>query len=108
MARRAAEHKFVPRRAGVGELLRSPAMVAEMLRRVEKAKALAEVIAPRQSGNYGKSFKATAVKRGGINKDRACGRLTNVDLASLQIEFGTKDTPAHRTMTIAMFAGMAD
>jgi hypothetical protein len=108
MAPRPAQYKFKPRSAGIGEMLRSPMMVAEMLRRAQQAKAVAEVIAPRRTGKYAKSFRASAVKRGGIHKDRACGRLTNRDPAAYQIEVGTKDTPAHRTMITAMFSGMAD
>lgn len=108
MAPRPAGLKFKPRRAGIGEMLRSPEMVAEMLRRAEKARTLAEVIAPRHTGHYSTSFTASAVKRGGIHHDRACGILRNTDLAALQIEFGTKDTPAHRTMITAMFAAMGD
>lgn len=84
--------------AGIGELLRADFMQAEMLRRVEKGKALAEVIAPRDTGQFAASFHTSVNSHGGARHDRAEGVLTNDDPAALSIETGTNDTPAHRTL----------
>lgn len=88
--------------AGVRELLNSPAMVAEMKRRVDKALAFAEATAPFRASDppphYNEQFEAEAHAGGGLHHDRAEGILRNTDPQSFRIEHGTGDTPAHRTL----------
>lgn len=84
------------------EVLIAPWMVAEMLRRAEAGARFAQSIAPRRSGNYARSIKPDVYIRripvldGKVG--RAVGRVTAHDPDAFQIEFGTKDTPAHRTI----------
>lgn len=89
---------------GIGELLRSPLMQAEMLRRAKLARSYAETIAPRHTGQYAASFGTEVTAHGGARHDRACGRLLNHDPAALSIEVGTRRTPAHRTLRKALDA----
>lgn len=77
----AVEYRHNP--AGLAKLMRSPAMVAEMRRRVELARIHAEAIAPVDTGAYayglptpraaGGGFQIEAGVRGG----RAYGRIVN-------------------------------
>jgi hypothetical protein len=91
---------------GVGEMLRAEFMEAEMLRRAEVGKQVAEAIAPEyrepdRRGRYREHFYTRASRRGGVHEDRAAGYLGNDHPAAFQIETGTRDTPAHRTLRLA-------
>jgi hypothetical protein len=88
-------------------VLQSPAMVAEMRKRAERIKERAEATAP-DAPPYGEGYKYRFSVSSGIRKGkttRAYGRVTNDDPAARFIEFGTEDTPRHRTLGKAMDAG---
>lgn len=88
---------------GVGEMLCSPWMVAEMHRRAERVAERARVTAPHSSGQFAASFEVSSGIRQARTR-RAYGRVTNTDPAARYIEFGTEDTPAHRTLGRALAA----
>jgi hypothetical protein len=100
---------YRPSFKGLGELLKSPEMVAEMVAAAERAKAFAEAIAPRETGEYASRFSVAATRDGGSKHDRAAAYLINDDPASLSIEYGTGEpngsrTPKHRTLGRAIDA----
>ena len=91
---------------GIGEMLCSPEMQAEMRRRAEKVKAAAEAAAPfdphsKDGTHYKDSFSVDSGVREGKTR-RAFGRATNDDPAAFYIEYGTSDTPRHRTLGRAL------
>lgn len=98
---------FKPSYSGVGKMIRSGFMQAEMLARIEKIKAVAIAIAPRDVKDkdgvyYHDKFSTSVRARGGTKHDRAEGRLVNTHPAALEIEKGTEDTPAHNTLRKAI------
>lgn len=88
--------------SGVGEMLRSPEMQAEMLRRVKRMQAYAEATAPYDAADKdGDHYRDHFSVESGVQHhktSRAYGRLTNDHVAAVSIEFGTSKTPAHHTM----------
>jgi len=91
---------------GIGTMLCSPEMQAEMRRRAEKVKAAAEAMAPFDPGSkdgthYKDSFTVESGVREGKTR-RAYGRVTNDDPAAFYIEWGTKDTPRFRVLGRAL------
>jgi hypothetical protein len=109
--------RFEPRHEVVGEILSSPGMVAEMMRRVELGRIEAERLASVDTGNYafgtpnqrgatGGAFMVTA----GVRDGRAYGRLSNAARAkpspaypggymySWALEFGNKRIRAQRVL----------
>lgn len=88
---------------GIGEMLCAPWMVADMHRRAELVAGRCRLTAPRHSGHYAASFQVTSGIRTHPSK-RAFGRVTNTADYSFQVEVGTEDTPAHRTMSRALEA----
>lgn len=89
---------------GIGKMIRGPEMRAEMRRRAQKVKAAAVATAPVDSGEYKRSFKVTSGARGGRNKDRAFGRVTNTAPHAIYVEHGTSNNPAHHTLRRALRA----
>ena len=96
-------------RKGVGELLRSPAMEAEMLRRAERIKSIAVATSPvyrgPTGGHYKGSWKATPHKRGGRNRDRATATVSNHSYYARWVEYGTEKVPAHHVLLRAAQIG---
>jgi len=91
---------------GIGEMLCSPEMQAEMLRRAEKVKAAAEAMAPfdprsKDGTHYKDSFEVSSGVREGKTR-RAFGRVTNTDPAAWYVEWGTSDTPRFRVLGKAL------
>ncbi len=103
--------KFKMSRKGVGQLLKSPEIEAEMLRRAELIKNVAQTIAPvggpgdPHSGNYKDSFKATSTRRGGRRRDRAVATVTNTSYYARWVEYGTERVHAHHVLLRAARAG---
>lgn len=99
---------YRPNRKGFDdEVLCAGFMVAEMAARAERIKAVAEATAP-DATPFGEGFKYSFVVESGVRKRktrRAFGRVTNTDPDARYIEFGTRDTPAHRTLGKAADAG---
>lgn len=88
---------------GIGQMLNADFMEAAMRARAERAMAVMVTTAPfdpksTDGTHYKDSFTVDAGRHGGVRHDRAYGRVTNDDPAAFYIEFGTKDTPRHRTM----------
>jgi HK97 gp10 family phage protein len=101
---------FNPSYEGLGQLLRSEEMKAEMLRRAEKVAAAARAIAPVDDGEYKASITASV----GIQREateRAAGRVeVGVDYA-IFVEYGTlqgsatsKGSPAQHVLGRALDA----
>jgi hypothetical protein len=97
--------------AGVGELLRSPMVEAEMLRRAELIRSIAESIAPvggpsdPHAGDYKASFYATSTSRGGLRRDRATATVGNSAYYARWVEYGTDKVSAHHVLLRAAMAG---
>lgn len=102
--------KFKMSTRGVGQLLRSPEMEAEMRRRAELIKSVAESIAPvggpadPHPGMYKGSFDVTSTSRGGRRKDRATATVRNLAYYARWVEYGTDKVPAHHVLLRAALA----
>lgn len=97
---------------GVGELLRSPAVQAEMLRRANVIKSTAESISPvgpaardPHPGLYRSSWRASSRARGGRRKDRATATVWNSAPYARFVEYGTNRVHAHHVLLRAARAG---
>lgn len=93
---------------GVGRMLCSPELQADMRRRAETMLAAALTDAPydandKDGDHYRDHFSVDSGVREGKSR-RAFGRLSNDHPAALPIEFGTAHTPAHHTLTRALDA----
>lgn len=94
---------FTPDYRGIGEMLKADWMGEEMLRRAEVGKAYAEATAPFDPDDRdGDHYRDHFFVRRGQRKDRASAELVNDHEAAVQIEFGTGDTPKHRTLGKAL------
>ena len=96
--------KFRMSNRGVGQLLRSNPLRAEMLRRAALIKAAAEAIAPvggpgdPHPGRYKGGFKTTSTSRGGQNRNRATATVYNDVSYARWVEYGTERVPAHHVL----------
>ena len=104
--------RFKGSRTGIGELLRSPMIEADMRRRAELIKAAAEASAPvgtppgdPHPGLYRSSVVVTSTRRGGRRRDRAVAYATNTAYYARWVEYGTERVTAHHTMLRAAQAG---
>jgi hypothetical protein len=89
---------------GIGDMLRSPEMQAEMERRAGKAKEVAEAIAPVGPGKDGSHYKDAFSVEARPRHDRACAALVNDDAAAFYVEHGTKNNEAHHVLLRSMDA----
>ena len=94
--------------SGIGDMLCSPEMQADMKARAERVKARAEATAPydansKDGTHYRDAFSVESGVTTGKTR-RAYGSVTNDDAAAFQIEHGTKNTPKHRTLGRALDA----
>jgi hypothetical protein len=102
--------KFKMKRKGVGQLLRSPAMQAEMLRRAEVIKGVAIGISPvdehsPRPGHYKESWETDSTSRGGRNRDRAVATVRNTAYYARWVEYGTEKVHAHHVLLRAAQLG---
>jgi Bacteriophage HK97-gp10, putative tail-component len=103
--------KFRMSNRGVGQLLRSQMMRAEMRRRAEVIQGVAESIAPvgggsdPHPGQYKASFSVTSTNRGGRNRDRATATVRNTAPYARWVEYGTERVRAHHVLLRAAQAG---
>ena len=104
--------RFKLKRRGVRQLLKSPEVQAEMVRRAELVKAAAEAQAPvgtppgdPHPGLYKTSVKITSKRSGGRNKDRAVAYATNTAPYARWVEYGNGSGPARHVMLRAGMAG---
>ena len=100
--------QYRPSYDGIGRLLTAEFMQAEMLRRAEKVKALAEATAP-DAPPYGVGYKyefriESGIKTSSEGTRRAFGRVVNDSKHALFVEYGGQNTPAHRTLGRALRA----
>jgi hypothetical protein len=101
--------RFNAHYGGIGEMLRSDFIAAEMLRRAEKVKAQAEATAPYDPDDpdqthYRDAFRTEVDRRGGAHHDRAVARVVNDDKAAFFVEYGTRNNDRHRTLGKALDA----
>jgi hypothetical protein len=93
---------------GIGEMLCSDWMVDEMHRRAERAKVLAEIIAPVDPDSpHAGRYKASFHVESGVQHrktSRAYDRLINDAPEAFFVEYGTKNNPAHHVMMKALDA----
>ncbi|GAA2108200.1 HK97 gp10 family phage protein [Streptomyces synnematoformans] len=97
--------RYRPNRKGVGHLLRSPMIRADLVRRAELVKAAGIAIAPVYEGPgnavrglYKASFEVSSTSRGGRNRDRAVAYVRNTAPYARFVEYGTERVPAHHVM----------
>lgn len=93
-------------RAGLGRLLRSPGMQAEMRRRAELVAARARALAPVETGEYRASIRVESGIRpaDGPRAARAVGRVIAGVPHALLVEFGTEKRPGSRVLGRALDA----
>ncbi|MGW0780316.1 HK97 gp10 family phage protein [Streptomyces sp. NPDC002913] len=105
--------KFKMSKKGVGQLLRSRMIQADMLARAERIEDAAIAIAPVYAGewsatppgHYKASFKVTTTARGGRRKDRATATVTNTAYYARWVEYGTEKVTAHHVLLRAAATG---
>ena len=95
--------RFKMKRKGVGEMLRMPGMQAEMLRRAERIKSIAEATSPVDesspgAGHYKASWSTDSTNRGGRRRDRAVAYVRNSAYYARWVEYGTERVPAHHVL----------
>jgi hypothetical protein len=106
-----ADARFKMSKKGVGQLLCSPMIEAEMLRRANAIRSAAEGIAPvggagdRHPGEYKASFHVSSTSRGGRRRDRAIATVSNSAYYARWVEYGTEKVPAHHVLLRAALAG---
>jgi hypothetical protein len=83
---------------GIGELLHTPGIASVMASSAAQIAARAAATAPRRTGHYADSFGSRIATR----PARVIGVAYNNDPAALAIEYGTRDTPAHKTLRLAL------
>jgi len=104
--------KFKMSRKGVGQLLRSPGVEAEMLRRANVIEGVAVGISPvgeaardHTPGHYKSSWHVSSTRRGGRRKDRATATVSNTAYYARWVEYGTERVSAHHVLLRAAQAG---
>ncbi len=97
--------------SGIRRMLGSPPLVREMRRRMNKARILAIMIAPIDSGNYVSRFSRPGALESGVNaRGVAFARLSNDArspegfLYALALEVGTRHMRAQRILRRALRA----
>lgn len=103
--------KFKMSKKGVGELLRSPMIQADMLHRAERIEDAAISISPVGSppdphpGMYKAGFVVTTTTRSGRRRDRATATVANTAPHAAHVEYGTEKVRAHHVLLRAAAAG---
>ena len=105
--------RFKMSKRGVGELLNSPMIAAELLRRAEVIKGVAEGISPvggpgdPHAGNYKTSWYAKVERRsvGRSGTKRPVGVVGNTAYYARWVEYGSERVPAHHVLLRAAQAG---
>jgi hypothetical protein len=103
--------RFKMSRKGVGQLLRSPMIEADMVRRARNIESAAVALSPvggsgdPHPGQYKASWTATSTARGGRRRDRATATVRNTAYYARWVEYGTERVPAHHVALRAAAAG---
>ncbi|MHC3427176.1 HK97 gp10 family phage protein [Streptomyces sp. DT18] len=106
-----APARFKMRRRGIGQLLRSPMIRAEMERRAALIEAAAVALSPvggagdPTPGHYKGSWSTSSTSRGGRRRDRATATVRNSAYYARWVEYGTERVPAHHVLLRAARAG---
>ena len=106
--------RFKLKRKGVGELLRSDMILADLVRRANRIEAAAVALSPvggpgdPHPGEYKSSWKVSSVKRGGRRRNRAVAFVRNTAYYARWVEYGTEKVPAHHVLLRAAQAGGGD
>lgn len=104
--------RFRMKHQGVGQMLRMPGMQAEMLRRADRIKGIAQATSPvydgPQGGRYKAAWETDSTSRGGRRRDRAVAYVRNQSSYARFVEYGTERVPAHHVLLRAAQAGGAD
>lgn len=103
--------RFKMSRKGVGQLLRSEMIRADMVRRAHEIEASAVALSPvggvgdPHPGQYRSSWGVTSTKRGGRRRDRATATVRNSAYYARWVEYGTERVAAHHVALRAAAAG---
>lgn len=103
--------RFKMRRKGVGQLLRSQMIQADMVRRAQQIESAAVALSPvggpadPHAGQYKSSWAVTSTRRGGRRRDRATATVRNSAYYARWVEYGTERVPAHHVALRAAAAG---
>ena len=103
--------RFKMNRKGVGELLRSEMIRADLVRRAQEIESVAVALSPvggpgdPHSGEYKASWSTASTKRGGRRRDRAVAYVRNGAYYARWVEYGTERVPAHHVLLRAAQAG---
>lgn len=102
--------RFKMNRKGVGQLLRSPGVQAEMLRRANVIKGIAVALSPvyekgPHAGHYKSSWETDSTSRGGRRRDRAVAVVRNTAYYARWVEYGTERVHAHHVLLRAAQLG---
>ncbi|MGW5633946.1 HK97 gp10 family phage protein [Streptomyces sp. NPDC003832] len=102
--------RFKMKRRGIGQMLQMPGMQAEMLRRAEVIKTIAQATSPVDEsspdpGHYQRSWETDSTSRGGRRRDRAVGYVRNTAYYARWVEYGTEKVPAHHVLLRAAQIG---
>lgn len=104
--------KFRMKSKGVGQLLKSPEVEAEMLRRAGTIKSIAVATSPvgdaaadPHPGLYKSSWHTSSTRRGGRRRDRATATVWNSAPHARFVEYGTERVDSHHVLLRAALAG---
>ncbi len=103
--------RFKMKRKGVGQLLRSEMIRADLVRRAENIKTTAVAISPvggagdDHPGQYKGAWEVDSTRRGGRRRDRAVAYVRNPTYYARWVEYGTERVPAHHVLLRAAASG---
>lgn len=103
--------RFKMNRKGVGQLLRSEMIRADLVRRAENIKVTAVALSPVGEADdedrirYKASWEVDSTRRGGRRRDRAVAYVRNPTYYARWVEYGTERVPAHHVLLRAAAAG---
>jgi hypothetical protein len=98
--------------SGIGRMIRSDYMLAEMMRRGANVMAVAIATAPvgdpetdEHSGRYKASFELHGENFGGTKHNRAEAKVINTSPEALYVEYGNRGNEPYHTMLHALIGG---
>ena len=103
--------RFKMNRKGVGQLLRSEMIRADLVRRAGEIKATAVALSPvggagdEHPGQYKGNWEVDSTRRGGRRRDRAVAYVRNGTYYARWVEYGTERVPAHHVLLRASTSG---
>ena len=106
--------RFKMKRKGIGELLRSDMVRADLVRRAHAIEAAAVALSPvggagdPHAGKYKNSWRVGSRKRGGQRHNRAVAYVRNNSYYARWVEYGTENYPGHHVLLRAARAGGGD